>query len=259
VMGDVAANLDRAEGLIRQAAAGGAVFVVLPEAAVSGYLSQDLTLSWMVPGWPLAANFDGIDVARVAETVPGPSIRRLARLANELDIYLTIPFIERQGSGLEPVYFNTVVLADPHGRLVGHYRKLSPWPWPEQSWATPGDRGLEVVQTPYGPVGLAICFDVHTVFEQYADQDIWTLLYPIAWVDGDHPAEWFWHTLPGQLADRDFNVVGANWSVDDPQEWRGYGFSTIYAPGGRVLSTAHSLHGDEIIYADLETARSAAE
>ncbi len=251
VMGDVPANLARAEGLIRRAASEGAVFVVLPEAAVSGYLSQDLSQNWMVPGWPLAVNFEGVDVARVAETVPGPSTHRLAQLADELDIYLTIPLVERQGSGMEPRYFNSVVLADPDGKLVGHYRKLSPWPWPEQSWATAGDRGIEVVETPYGRIGLAICFDVHTVFEMYAEADLWTLLYPIAWVDEEHPAEWFWHTLPAQLVDREYNVVGANWSVDASQEWRGYGFSTIYGPGGTVLASARSLIGDEIVYAEL--------
>ena len=50
VMGNVDGNLDRAEALVREAAAGGAVFVVLPEAAVSGYLSQDLSTNWMGAG-----------------------------------------------------------------------------------------------------------------------------------------------------------------------------------------------------------------
>lgn len=203
----------------------------------------------MVPGWQPAANFDGVDVDRVARAVPAPATHHFAKLANELNIYLTIPLVERSVSGVEARYFNSVVLADPDGTLVGHYRKLSPWP--EQSWATDGDRGIAVIETPYGRVGLAVCFDVHTVFEMYADQDLWTLLYPIAWVDEAHPAEWFWHTLPEPLEGMDSSVVGENWSVDRSQEWRGYGFSLIYAPDGRLVETARSLYGDEIIYADL--------
>jgi predicted amidohydrolase len=49
-------------------------------------------------------------------------------------------------------------------------------------------------------------------------------------------------------------VIGANWSVDKKQEWFGYGFSTIVAPDGKVVATASSLHGSEIVYAELRTA-----
>ena len=50
-------------------------------------------------------------------------------------------------------------------------------------------------------------------------------------------------------------VIGANWSPDKPQPWRGYGFSTIISPRGEVVATAKSLHGSEIVYAEIETAR----
>lgn len=49
-------------------------------------------------------------------------------------------------------------------------------------------------------------------------------------------------------------MIGANWSVDEPQPWFGYGFSTIYAPTGKVIATARSLRGSEILYATLPTA-----
>ncbi len=74
-------------------------------------------------------------------------------------------------------------------------------------------------------------------------------------MDTGHPADWFWHTLPERLIKTDHHVIGANWSVDERQKWRGYGFSTIYGPGGKVLASAKSLLGFEIIYAEIETAR----
>ena len=150
-------------------------------------------------------------------------------------------------------YFNTVCLAAPTGQLVAHYRKLTPWPHPEKSWATPGDRGVQTYDTEYGRVGLAICFDIHTILEKYEPHHIWALLYPIAWVDDDHPAEWFWHGLPERIAPFHHYVIGANWSVDQAQRWHGYGFSTIYAPDGKVLASAKSLHGSEIVYATIPT------
>ena len=82
-----------------------------------------------------------------------------------------------------PRYFNSVCLVSPGGKIVAHYRKLTPWPYPEQSWATPGDLGVATYDTEYGRVGLAICYDIHTILEKYQPKKIWALLYPIAWVD----------------------------------------------------------------------------
>ena len=60
----------------------------------------------------------------------------------------------------------------PRGQLVAHYRKLTPWPTPEKSWATAGDRGVQTYDTEYGRVGLGICFDIHTILEKYEPQHL---------------------------------------------------------------------------------------
>lgn len=268
-LGAVEANRQKLTALVRQAAAGGAKIIVLPETAITGYLSQDLRTNWHLPGWPLDQEFQGRDPSTAAETVPGPSTDHFCALAKELKIYLTIPLLERAGqtaasptgadsaaeSGQEQ-FFNTVCLANPAGMLVAHYRKLTPWPHPEKSWATPGDRGIQTYDTEYGRVGLAICFDIHTILEQYQDQKLWALLYPIAWVDEEHPADWFWHRLPKRVAPFRHYVIGANWSVDRPHKWRGYGFSTILGPEGRVLATARSLYGSEIVSCEIPVGES---
>jgi predicted amidohydrolase len=257
-LGAVKANTRKLTALVEEAARNGAKIIVLPETAVTGYLSQDLRTNWHVKGWPLDRTLKGKNPARYAETVPGPSTKHFGELAKRLNVYLTVPLLEvdkpKPGSKKGPRYFNTVCLMSPDGKMVGHYRKLTPWPVPEKSWATRGDRGVQVYDTEYGRVGLAICFDIHTILEKYQPHKIWALLYPIAWVDEDHPAEWFWHDLPERCAPFKHYVVGANWSVDKRQKWYGYGFSTILAPGGKVLATAMSLHGSEIVYATLKTA-----
>ncbi len=58
--------------------------------------------------------------------------------------------------------------------------------------------------------------------------------------------------LPARIKPYHHYVVGANWSVDAPQKWYGYGFSTIYSPDGAILNTAHSRYGTTIVYADLQ-------
>jgi len=255
-LGQVAVNTRKLTALIEEAAGNGAKIVVLPETAVTGYLSQDLSTNWHVAGKPLDRDFTGLDPAQYAEPVPGPSTDHFCALADKLHIYLTIPLLEvdhKEGPD-NPRYFNTVCLANPEGKLVAHYRKLTPWPRPENSWATPGDRGVQTFDTEYGRVGLGICFDIHTILEKYQDQNLWALLYPIAWVDSEHPAEWFFHKLPARVKPFGHHVIGANWSVDKTQNWRGYGFSVIISNEGEVVSSAKSLFGSEIVYADLTTA-----
>jgi predicted amidohydrolase len=269
-LGAVEANRKKLTTLCEEAAANGAKIIVLPEAAVTGYLSQDLHTNWRLKGRPIERAYEGKDPLPFAETVPGPSTDHFAALAKRLGVYVTVPLVEVDRAPVpesadappkdaqSPRLFNTVCLVSPEGKLVAHYRKLTPWPYPEKSWATPGDRGVQVYDTEYGRVGLAICFDIHTILPKYQPHHIWALLYPIAWVDGAHPAEWFWHTLPQRVAPFGHYVIGANWSVDRRQPWTGYGFSTIIGPGGEVVASAKSLHGSEIVYATIPTAGAAA-
>ena len=254
VMGDVDGNRRKLLDLVEQAATHGAKIIVLPEAAITGYLSQDLRTNWQLEGWPIDAGYTGRDPTPFAETVPGASTQQFGELAKRLGVYITVPFVEIDRESNPPRLFNTVCLVSPKGEVVAHYRKLTPWPVPEKSWATPGDRDVQCYDTEYGRVGLAICYDIHTILEKYRPHQIWALLYPIAWVDEYHPAEWFWHKLPLRVAHFHHYVIGANWSVDEGHPWFGYGFSTIISPNGEVLASAHSLHGSEIVYATLATA-----
>ena len=211
-------------------------------------------LSWQHAGWPIDEGYIGQDPTGFAETVPGPSTRQFGELAERLGVYITVPLVEIDHETDPPRLFNTVCLVSPKGELVAHYRKLTPWPVPEKSWATPGDHGVQCYDTEYGRVGLAICYDIHSILEKYRPYHLWALLYPIAWVDENHPAEWFWHKLPSRVSRFHHYGIGANWSVDAPQPWFGSGFSTIISPNGEVLASARSLRGTEIVYATLATA-----
>jgi predicted amidohydrolase len=110
---------------------------------------------------------------------------------------------------------------------------------------------VQTYDTEYGRVGLGICFDIHTILEKYEEKKLWALLYPIAWVDTEHPAEWMFHKLPARVKPFKHHVIGANWSVDKKQDWRGYGFSVIISNEGKVVASAKSLYGSEIVYAEL--------
>ena len=168
------------------AAAAGAKILVLPETAVTGYLSDDLKTNWSIDGRPLNTAFPRSKelTAEYAEPANGASVRHFAQLAVELGCYITVPFIEVD----QGVFYNAVSLVGPSsgdrdGSALAHYRKNCPWPYPEKSWATPGE-GVDgaIFDTEYGRVGMAICFDIHTILRKYRDSGLWALLYPVAWV-----------------------------------------------------------------------------
>src|ERR1051326_3422360 len=82
-LGNVAGNTKKLTALVKEAAGHGAKIVVLPETSITGYLSQDLKTNWHIDGWPIEKNFQSLDPAKHAETVPGPSTRHFCQLAKD--------------------------------------------------------------------------------------------------------------------------------------------------------------------------------
>jgi predicted amidohydrolase len=86
----------------------------------------------------------------------------------QLGAYITVPFLEVDDPEKdEPLYFNTICLVSPSGATCAHYRKNYVWPVPEKSWATCGT-DLAICDTEFGRIGLAICFDIHSILARYA-------------------------------------------------------------------------------------------
>jgi predicted amidohydrolase len=243
-----AENRKGLEPLIREAAKNGAKIVVLPETAISAYASTDLKTTWQLPGWKMTEGLKGVSPKDVAETVPGESTRVFGALAKELGIYLTVPFVEVDPK--QDKYFNTIVLVGPDGRMLLHYRKLNPWPWAERGWATKGDRGHQFIDTPYGRLGLLVCYDINFEPPTLKKNRVDHLLYCIAWVDLPR-SDWFPKRLPEIARKNDINIIGANWSVPEPQPWHGWGHTLILSREGKTLATVNNDVGNEIIYADL--------
>jgi predicted amidohydrolase len=102
------------------------------------------------------------DIARLqagAIALPGPETAELVALATEFQISLVLGVAERvEQPGYATTYYNTVLLIDPEG-IYGTYRKLHLTEL-DRLWATPGDGGLPVFDTPTGRIGLATGYDV---------------------------------------------------------------------------------------------------
>jgi predicted amidohydrolase len=240
--------------LVRRAADNGASIAVLPETAVTGYLSYDLKRTWQVEDRSLSYGLTGFDPRAAAETVPGLSTALFAKLAAERTIYVSVPLVEIDRKTGR--YYNTVVLLGPDGRQLIHYRKLNPWWWAERGWATAGNLGHPVVDTPFGRLGVLICFDIHEQARAMRELKVDILLYSIAWVDRPN-SDWFAKQLPEVARRNDFSIVGANWTIPADTTrpaWSGYGQSLIIGRDGGVLAKARRDMGGEIVFAELPVA-----
>jgi N-carbamoylputrescine amidase len=140
---DTAVNLDRAEGLVRDGARGGAQVIVLPELFATPYFCKD----------------ESAEFFALAQTLADSTVvNRFAALARELGVVLPISFFERAGQS----HFNSVAVADADGTVLGRYRKshIPDGPgYEEKYYFSPGDTGFMTFKTAFGTIGVAICWD----------------------------------------------------------------------------------------------------
>lgn len=140
---DAAANIARAEKLVREAAAKGAQIILIQELFESLYFCQDQIHAHFNLARPLSEN---------------AAIAHFAPIARELGIVLPISVFERAGQN----FFNTIAILDADGTNLGFYRKTHIPDGPgysEKFYFSPGDTGFKVWDTRYARIGVGICWD----------------------------------------------------------------------------------------------------
>lgn len=143
-------NIEKAKGMVREAAAKGARIVCLPELFNTIYFCYERETKY----------FDW------AEPIPGPTTQEMAQVAQEEGIVLIAPIYERVGKG---ELYNTAAILGPRGELMGKYSKShiphvasGPPGSGEKFYFTPGRTGFPVFETPFGiTIGVIICYDRH--------------------------------------------------------------------------------------------------
>jgi N-carbamoylputrescine amidase len=243
-------NLERAESLVREAAAAGARIVLLQELFETPYFCKD-------------QRPELFGLAAPAEM--HPTIERMCRLAAELEVVLPVSFFERARN----VHYNSLALVDADGTVLGVYRKshIPDGPgYQEKFYFSPGDTGFKAWRTRYGVVGAAICWDQW--FPEAARamvlQGAEVLLYPTA--IGSEPPDPGYDSRPhwqrvmqGHAAANMVPVVASNrvgTERGESCEITFYGSSFITDPTGAMVVEAGRT-GQAVITAsfDLEAAR----
>lgn len=136
-LANVPTNLD---AILRQVRTVDSDLVLFPECALTGY------------GFESAE-----DAVRVAEPIPGPSTELIARTCRDLDRWAIVGMLERDPA--TGALYNAAAIIGP-GVVVGSYRKNHLPFLGVDRFAAKGDRGLPVFETPFGKIGVLICYDL---------------------------------------------------------------------------------------------------
>jgi nitrilase len=157
---DLARSVEKAKGLIAEAASLGAKLIVFPETWLPGYPAwldccRDVAL-WDHP--PVKKVF-----ARLMENsvvVPGPVTDALGEAAREHQIVLNVGIHERvvQEAGRGTLY-NAMLTFDADGSLLNRHRKIMPTYTERMIWGQGDGSSLRAVDTDAGRVGGLICWE----------------------------------------------------------------------------------------------------
>lgn len=146
---NVEATVDKAIALIKEAASNGANLIAFPEVFIAGYPYWN----WIMTPVKGSRWYEQLYLNSI--TVPGPEVDKICKAAKENKIHLVIGINER-GDSLGELY-NTNLIINDHGQLLGKHRKLVPT-WAEKLTWTSGDgSSLQVYKTDIGPIGTLAC------------------------------------------------------------------------------------------------------
>ncbi len=184
---------------------------------------------------------------RLAEPIPGPTTKVLAKIARERKVVIVSSLFEKRAHGL---YHNTAVVFDADGRIAGKYRKMHIPDDPlyyEKFYFTPGDLGFRSFATRHGNIGTLVCWDQWfpegARLTALAGAEI--LVYPtaIGWLDGETAAvneaqRDAWETAQRAHAIANGVFVAAVNRVGKEGSLTFWGNSFVADPFGRVLARA---------------------
>lgn len=158
--GEAARNFERAFKLIDEAKEQGCNLVILPET---------IDFAWTHP-------------RSIEESlpIPGAFSDQFCKKAKELDIYICLGLTERVD---ENKRYNTAILIDNHGNIISKYHKINLLEV-EHPFYEVGNT-LNVVDTPFGKIGLNICADNYpealTIGHTLARMGAQIILSPSSW------------------------------------------------------------------------------
>jgi deaminated glutathione amidase len=248
---NVETNLECAGELVREAASAGALLVGLPENFA--YLGDDrdhrLSIAEVLPAPDLSEPHGA--------PVGGPILSAMRELARGAGTWLLLGGFPERAAGAR--IRNSAILLDPGGAVVAVYRKIHLFDvdvpggkrYRESESIEPGDEAV-VVQTPWGGLGLSICYDLRfpELYRALAGRGARIVAVPSAFTletGKDH-----WHTLlrARAIENQLYVFAPAQFGAHGPTR-RSYGHALVVDPWGVVIAECGDHEGVALAQIDL--------
>ena len=237
-------NVRAASALIREAAAGGARFIATPE---------NTTLMAADAGAKLSSSYPESD---------DPALPVFAALAAELGVHLLIGSVAIKVG--ESKTANRSILFAPDGQVAARYDKIHLFDvsldggeaYAESNTVAGGSRAV-TAPTPWGRIGLTVCYDVRfpQLYRALALDGAFAFTVPSAFTVPTGEAHWHVLLRARAIENGAFVIAPAQGGTHDNGR-RTYGHSLIVGPWGEVLAETGTEPG--VVYAQIDPAASAA-
>jgi predicted amidohydrolase len=241
---DAAENIRETAKLVREAAARGAHFIATPE---------NTTLMAPDGGAKLASSHD---------EAHDPALPVFADLARELKVWLLIGSLAIKVSDAKTA--NRSFLFSPEGRIAARYSKihlfdveLASGEVYRESHTVAGGSEAVVAETPWGGIGLTICYDVRFphLYRRLAQKGAFAFTVPAAFTVPTGSAHWHVLLRARAIENGAFVIAPAQGGLHANGR-RTFGHSLIVGPWGDILAEAGSEPG--IILAEIDPGAAAA-
>ena len=263
------ATIDKIEVKVKEAKDNGADLVVFPESFVPTFPVWCLFMP-PVDQQPFYKRLFENSVA-----VPSPSFYRLQRIARENKVFLSIGICEKSTENFGTMW-NSNLLFDRDGNLIGHHRKLLPT-WGEKLvWSFGNGSSLNVHDTEIGRIGALICGENSNTLARYTmvaqGEQVHISIYPPCWPTARAKSNYYdclrVRTCAHAFEAKVFNICCSasidadaieQMSCGDPEvkawlEDQGFATTMIVGPNGQPISDILKDNEDGIVYADCDIA-----
>lgn len=147
---DSAKTADKACDMIVEASRAGAKLVVFPESFIPGFPI------WTALQAPILSHDLFARLASQSLSLDGPEIAKLRLAARRHEVIVSVGITEGTDASVGCLW-NSNILIGSDGSIINHHRKLVPTFFEKLVWANGDARGLNVIETELGRLGMLIC------------------------------------------------------------------------------------------------------
>lgn len=193
-----------------------------------------------------------------AEPLDGPFCQAVDAIAARYGLWIVSTANEQHEDPARQPY-NTARITDSSGVCRGFYRKTHLFDAQgkrESDRVSAGDALFSPIETPFGRIGLSICYDLRfpEVARAAAVAGCDILINPAAWVTGPLKAEHWRALLQARAIENEMYVVGVS-RVDAPDtsiaDKRYIGYSSVVDPYG-IIHENGSFFGEELVVDEID-------